>query len=351
MKNCKDIKNILPLYLDNLLSDADKRAVEEHLKSCPRCGKALAQLQKTGKLVDSLAEVEPPPWFKQKIMAKVREESKKKNFAQKWFYPLRIKIPIQVFATIFIVVLAVYIYRAGNEQFKEVIPSQAPTPVMEAEKDKLSEQTTKLPEADKTVVKKKVSVKKGIRDEETVMYDVSPGSGTPKTEELKKAIPQENVLAGTADMAKAMKRDAAVDKKETNYAALSEKQAEPAKSMPPSRLELERKKEGYVLGASMKQSRAPEAQSVMPKTTISVRVGDLNIAVGEVEKLLIKYEAKKIVKQMPEDKATFAAELKVKNIKDLIAQLKIIGRVEEKGIPTDDGSDRDISVAIEILSP
>jgi len=349
MKNCKDIENSLPLYLDNLLSSADKRAVEEHLKSCPKCSKALVQLQKTGNLVDGLGEVEPPPWFKQKIMARVREEADKKSFAQKWFYPLRIKIPIQVFATIFITVLAVYIYRAGNEQFKEVIPSQAPTPVMEAEKDKLSEQTTELSEADKTVVKKKVSAKKGIRDEEMVMYDVSPGSSAPKTQELKKAIPQENIPATAGNTASLVKRERAADKKDASYSALMAKQAEPAKAMPPPSVELERKKEGYVLGASVKQSRAPEAQSVMPKITISVRVGDLNIVVGEVEKLLTKHEAKKVVKQMPEGKAIITAELKIKNLKNFIAQLKTIGQIEEKGMPVD-SVEGDILVVIEIIN-
>jgi hypothetical protein len=342
MMNCKDIENGLPLYLDNLLSPEDKRAVEEHLKSCPQCTKVLLQLQKTGKLVDGLAEVEPPPWFKQKIMTRVREEADKKSFTQKWFYPLRVKIPIQVFATVFIVLLAVYIYRAGNEQFKEVLPPQAPTPVMENEKDKLSERTTKLPEVHKTVVKKKVSAKKGIRDEEMVMYDVSPGAVAPKTQELKKAMPQENVRAGEVDMAKAMKRDAAAEKKAETYAAM------PAQSTPSPTLEMERRK-GYTLGTAMKESKAPEAQSVVRKATVSVRVTNINTVVGEVEKLLIKYEAKKVVKQMSEGKATFAVELKDKNIKDLIAQLKVIGRVEEKGIPADT-AEGDIPVVIEILS-
>ena len=349
MMNCKDIENSLPLYLDNLLSPADKRAVEEHLKSCPKCAKALAQLQKTGKLVDGLGEVEPPPWFKQRIMARVRAEADKKSLVQKWFYPLRIKIPVQIFATIFIVVLAVYIYRAGNEQFKEVLPPQTPAPVMEAEKDKLSERTTKLPEADKTVVKKKVSAKKGIRDEEIVMYDVSPGSGAPKTEGLKKTAPQENIPAAAGNIAPPVQRERAADKKDASYSALTAKQAEPAKAMPPPGVELERKKEGYVLGAAMKQSRAPEEQSVMPKTNISVLVGDMNSAVGEIEKLLNKYQAKKVVKQIPESKTIFTAELKVKNIKDLIAQLKTIGRVEEKGTPEDD-FEQYIVVVIEIMN-
>jgi hypothetical protein len=349
MMNCKDIENSLPLYLDDLLSHADKRAVEEHLKSCPKCAKALAQLQKIGKLVDGLGEIEPPPWFKQKIMARVREEADKKSFAQKWFYPLRIKIPIQVFATIFIVVIAVYIYRAGEQQMKAVMPPTVPTPVMEEEKDQLSERTSKLSEADKTVVKKKVAAKKDTRDEKMYMYDVLPGSGAPKTGEQGKTSPQENVRAGAADMAKAMKDDAAVEKKEADYAALSEKQAEPAKIMPPPGVEIGRKKEGYVLGASMKQSRAPEAQSMMSKTTISMRVANINTAVGEMEKLLAKFEAKKIVRQMLEGKAIFTAELKAQNIKDFIAQLKTIGRVEEKDMPKA-SAESDIQVKIEIVN-
>ena len=54
MKKCKDIENILPLYLDDSLSGADKKAVEEHLKSCSQCTKTLSQLSKTETLVNSL---------------------------------------------------------------------------------------------------------------------------------------------------------------------------------------------------------------------------------------------------------------------------------------------------------
>jgi hypothetical protein len=39
----------------------------------------------------------------------VRKEAGRKSFVQKWFYPLRFKIPVQVAATVVIAVLAVYI--------------------------------------------------------------------------------------------------------------------------------------------------------------------------------------------------------------------------------------------------
>jgi hypothetical protein len=318
MKNCKDTENNLPLYLDDFLSGEEKRAVEEHLRLCPKCAKVIAQLQKTGKLVDGLGEVEPPPWFKQKIMAKVRQEAEKKSFAPKWFYPMRIKVPVQIFATVFIVVIAVYIYRAGDEQFKEVMPPQASAPVMEAQKDQLSEQSTKVSAAiTSTGTKAKVAAEKNMRDEKVVLYDVSSGAAAPKT---RKARPQENVRAGATDMAKAMKEDVSVDKGREKLAALPAKQMESEQSMPPPGVAMERKREEYALGVAMKESRAPEAISLMQKATISMRVANINTAVGEVEKLLVKYDAKKIVKQMPGGKAILTAELKTKKMKKKVYQ-------------------------------
>ena len=42
MKNeCNIIRDILPLYLENMASDDTKEFVDEHLASCPACGKAL----------------------------------------------------------------------------------------------------------------------------------------------------------------------------------------------------------------------------------------------------------------------------------------------------------------------
>ena len=34
---CSIVKDLLPLYHDSVCSDETKRAVEEHLKTCPSC--------------------------------------------------------------------------------------------------------------------------------------------------------------------------------------------------------------------------------------------------------------------------------------------------------------------------
>jgi hypothetical protein len=349
MMNCKDVENNLPLYEDNLLSGAEKQAVEQHLKSCSKCAKAFAQLQKTGRLIEGLTEVEPPPWFKQKIMSRVREEAEKKSLAQKWFYPLRIKIPIQIMVAIVIAFFAVYIYRSGDEQMKFVMPPTSPKPVMETKKDLSSAQTAKLSGADKTVMKKKVYVPEGAQNEKIVTQDLSAGSSVAKTRGLKKSISAGNERARAMDMAKTVKGDAAVDRKDTYFATLPEKQTEQAKVASPSSVGLERKKEGYVLGDSMKQSEAPAKQIIMSKAVFSLRVANTNAAVGEVEKILKKYEAKKILKQTPNGKVFLTAEIKAQKMNDFVAQLKTIGRVEGKDT-SEDSVEGDIRVVIDIVS-
>ena len=318
MKNCKEIENNLSLYLDDSLSDADKQAVEEHLKSCPRCTKALVQLSKTHTLVNNLAEVEPPAWFKQKIMAKVREKAEKKSFVQKLFYPLRIKIPVQILATVFIAVLAVYIYRAGEEQMKEVVPSSAPAPVMEVQKSQLPEQ------------KMKTSADENIQKEDHVIE--------------KKGMPREKVREMAADAAKDVNGQIVPDIKADKYVS-----APAAKSVELSGAELEKKKESNILGAAIKASRTPHAQSVMQRPNVLLKVADINTAAGEVEKLLIKYEAKNINRQITQGKAILTAELKNQKINDFTARLKTIGQIEEGSVHIDNAKEN-IILMIEILN-
>jgi len=318
MKNCKEIENNLSLYLDDSLSDADKQAVEEHLKSCPRCTKALVQLSKTHTLVNNLAEVEPPAWFKQKIMAKVREKAEKKSFVQKLFYPLRIKIPVQILATVFIAVLAVYIYRAGEEQMKEVVPSSAPAPVMEVQKSQLPEQ------------KMKTSADENIQKEDHVIE--------------KKETPRKKVREMAADAAKDENGQIVPDIKADKYVS-----APAAKSVELSETELEKKKESNILGAAIKASRTPHAQSVMQRLNVLLKVADINTAAEEVEKLLIKYEAKNINRQITQGKAILTAELKNQKINDFTARLKKIGQIEEGSVHIDN-AEENIIIMIEILN-
>ncbi len=45
MDNCGVVRDILPLYVDGVCSDASRALVDEHIASCPECAKMLAQLR------------------------------------------------------------------------------------------------------------------------------------------------------------------------------------------------------------------------------------------------------------------------------------------------------------------
>jgi len=341
MKNCKDIENSLPLFAEGLLSNAEKKVAEEHLAECADCSKALADLKKVAAMTQGLQEVEPPPWFKQRIMARVREEAEKKSFAQKWFYPLRIKIPIQVMATIVIAIIAVYIYRSGDEQMKAIVP-QASQLLMEAQQEPMP-----APVVEETSAGIAAAKKDKISDK------VSSGGSALKMEM------QENRLAGASDKSLALKGDIAAEKEEKKSTERAALQEAPQKYFARQESMQDRSGDDSSLSGAAKKSRmfkaaapaapAPMAASIADQAqpVISVYVADINSAVVEAEKILTKHNARKVTKRLIAGKAILQAEIPANNLKIILSQLRTLGRVEAKGMPVD-GGERDINVIIEI---
>jgi hypothetical protein len=342
MKNCKDIENNLPLYAEGLLSAGQKRAVEGHLVECADCSKALADLQKVAAMTQRLSEVEPPPWFNQKIMARVREDAEKKTFAQKWFYPLRIKIPVQVMATIVIAVLAVYIYRAGDEQMKAVLP-EAVQPVIEMQKEQTSARLAEEKEA---------AIGAPYKD---IIVDEASSGGSAQKKEM-----QRNKLASATDKSLVMKSDLAPKKEEKEYAGPNALQEAPQRyAAKQERVAESSLEDSSLSGAAPKSKMFKAAAPAAPRSmaasvaaqlqpVISVYVADVNSAVVEAEKILTKYKARKVTKQMIDGKIILQAELPDKKLEEVLSRLRTVGRVEEKNMPAD-GSKQDITVVIEIL--
>ena len=122
-----DIRHKLSDYIDGSVSAREKAAIEEHLKTCSKCGDALNELQKTVEHIKTVEEVDPPAWLTQKIMAKVRAEAEgKKNIFQRLFYPLSVKLPLEAMAVMFLAVTAFYIYQniEPSQKFAEAPPAR-----------------------------------------------------------------------------------------------------------------------------------------------------------------------------------------------------------------------------------
>ncbi len=316
MKNCKDIENKISLYPDNDLSTEDKRIVEEHLKNCPQCSKALDDLQKVKAMTAKLSEVEPPAWFKQKIMAKVRAEAEKKSFAEKWFYPLRVKVPVQVFATIFIVVAAVYIFRAGNEQFKEVMPPASTAPMMEEQKEELAANQD-MPVADAARLAKKITE-----------AEKSCEGNACEINEIKAYDSSQESLS--LDKGKMETKDAASPMLGKDI------DAEIAAPQMKSRS----------MRASMEKS-VSVAGLTSEYNVIIIRTSEVQHAAAQVEKILAEYGAAKVSRQSIEVKVIFRAKISKEKLKDFIEKLRTIGVMEEK-VSADITAAQQVPVVIEV---
>lgn len=171
---CRDIQERLTAYQEGTLSPEEKSLIKEHLITCAKCSSALAGLEKTVVLIKDLPEVEPPPWFTQKIMAQVREASKAKHsLLKRLFYPFHIKIPIEALATICVVALGLYVYKTSGPEIKtyQTPPTKIEAPAEALTVDKLKEETKPMglskTKPDKEVLsRQEPALKPSFRDEE-----------------------------------------------------------------------------------------------------------------------------------------------------------------------------------------
>lgn len=107
--NCEDIQAQLCDYLDRSLAAAPMALVAEHLATCAPCREESELLGESIRQVAALPLVEPPLGFTQRVMARAREFEAQSGFWQRFFRPLRLKIPIQATALVLVGILGAYL--------------------------------------------------------------------------------------------------------------------------------------------------------------------------------------------------------------------------------------------------
>ncbi len=347
MKKCQDIENLLPLYGEGVLADAEKKAVDEHLAGCVACQKELARLQKAGQLVADVPQVEEPPWFQQKIMARVREEADKKSIAQKGFYSLRMKIPVQIAATLVIAVLAVYIYRSGDEQVKEILPG-IPKPAVEMQ---TLPAPAPMPQAGDTaapvVPREKAAARKNVKQDKPVTGSIAAGGSVQQSEKPEGRSGTDETDAYRVKGLAESKEDAhrTLQAKQNKFESAGARLTDQEKKATASAAA--EKRDSYQMAAPAAPQSMAASAPPLPEASVFMRVSDLNAAAAEVEKTLIKYSAKKVTKQSVDDRVLVQAEIAGRDWQEVLTKLKEIGLVKEK-VMISDRSERGIIVLIEI---
>ena len=352
MMECKQIQDLLPAFLEGALSSFEKRLVDEHLATCKRCTAALEDQKKSTLLVQGLDEVEPPPWFTQKVMSRVREEAgrKKGDVFHRLFYPLRVKIPIQALASALIVVLALYVYRSVEPEMKVV---QAPSEIASrgsVPENQLQQQHDKAgPSA--SIAENKHSLGQRHERPAGTTAEVSR-TEVPKIYEREEAPP---LGSPAPEPAKAKKKEPAAEKQVQEMRATAPKPTQQAaaqaqKVSPP--VLTERKAESSVsVGAQAKMEEAHDRsvsqsagrmQAFSAKkeelTGLTLLVNDVTATAGEIKDLLSQLGARSIATQSRNGATAVTAELGAEKIEELYRKLSVLGKLEEKGsrpIPTE----------------
>jgi hypothetical protein len=361
---CNEIENRLPAYREDLLPPEEKKSIAEHLASCPRCSRAFADLKKAEQLVHGLGEVEPPPFFEQRIMARVREEAgQKQGILRRLFYPLYIKVPIQVLAMMLVAVLAIYVYQTGEPEMKQITP--LPIPLTELGKGRATAESPKTPVPPSAVTPGQRAPAGDLPEKNRQQFAAPPFENRGKGERI--AASRAPIREERPSAVKPAETVMAVREKEVSpvgMKALSKAQDRAGKQDADKALETllpeQKRKEkmtdaGAVTGESRKTMSAPSPSQMTAAAAIkrsvidlTIQVGDTDVAIREIEARLGQVNARIIEKQHRRGNEFLKAEIAAQNVAALLDLLKEIGKVDMETSPLA-APDGNVTVGIKIV--
>lgn len=343
MTECDKIQEILPAYLEGLSSQPESEMVSSHLASCQVCGSTVKALMKSQKLIANLDEVEPPPWLKTRIMARL-EEGVEQEKEEKWnlqrlknllLYPLKVKIPLQAFTVLLLAVAVFYVYRTIQPEVKLLgeAPQAVPAaPVQKEVSDQKREET-------------KTQGRTAGSSEPQAPAKIGPegGDSWPANvrEIFRNTAPPQTSLPPGPQAPSEIKKDQDLEAKAT-------------KSVPPGISSTPR-------AAPAVEDRAHEGKTEMEKgknllaakrqegLALTVHVNDIKAGSTDVEAVLRDLNAP-VARESREGSSVISTEVPAQRAREIIRRLNGIGQVQQKGqLSNDTAPDKTVSVRIQVL--
>jgi len=153
-----EIQRRLPAYCGGDLEPAERQLVEQHLSGCPACRAELTDLQTALRLIRSTPEVDPPPWLTARVMSRIRtQQTEKRSWLQRLFFPLQVKLPLEAIALLMICVSGYYLTHSvetsleqtRQQQLREIpaqpAPPSIPSTIIVPSRDKQEETLAVVP--------------------------------------------------------------------------------------------------------------------------------------------------------------------------------------------------------------
>ena len=358
---CKEIEILLPALLEGVLPADEAKRVKDHLAGCPSCSKALEDLKASGKMVRNLEEVEPPPWLKTRVMARVREEAgQKEGILHKLFFPLHIKIPIQALATALIAVVAWNVYKTGEPEFRQIAPP--PAAVQEAPQSRAPSAPVRAPEPVPMppATKEEAGERAGLREKKAPAPSDSNVEDRAMRQEPTVREEEKADAVKSAEPGKAARRATAFSKDEEimkgagamGHAEMDNTAQAPARDQKQKAMKAP---VGSIAKEAGKQEAAPDKPAmlsapppVQPVLNVTLRALDPRTAAGETADLLKRLGGRDIKRQALEGRETLSSTFPSEKLEALREKLKGLGKIQEK--PTASSFPAgELSIRIEIL--
>lgn len=350
---CSEIEKRLPAYLENLLPPEEKKGIEGHLASCPSCSRASAALKKVEGIVQDLTEVEPPRFFEQKIMSRVREEAaQQQGILRKLFYPLYIKVPIQAFATLLVAVIAFSIYRTVEPELGHLAPPAIT--LTEPAKDQATAESRKSPVAPAAITPA-MRTPAGDLPEKKHQRFVAPaietGAKADRVADSPSLIKEERVLAvkpAAPAMAAREKESLPLRSQTLSKAQDRAEKQEAGQSFETSLPEYKRKGKMAHMGAAPVPSQVADgAAAVRSSLDLTIHVRDVHVAVRGVEERLGHVNGRIIERQRRGGRAFLKVDVAAQNLAAFLDGIEAIGRIKVEKSPRA-VADGTVSINIEI---
>ena len=330
---CKEIEYLLPGMIDGALPETEKKRIEAHLETCVSCRKAFADLRMSDERVKSLEDVEPPPWLKTRVMARVREEAgQKEGFLRKFFYPLHIKVPIQALATVLIAVVAWNVYKTGEPEFRQMAPP--PVEIQEAPHAQALQEAAPAAGPAKRDESPATPEKKAFAPPPAQVQEPSPqGAAIVREETAAEAEkPVERLMAakraaGPSKDENAPSGTGAARPGEADRVLEARDQKQKAVKAPVGAVAKEAGKQEAWPAASPTMSAAVSSR---PDLEITLPALDPGAAANEVESILRQVSAQAVERQDREGRVILTARIKAERLEDLRERLKSLGPVQER---------------------
>jgi len=139
--NCNEIKDMLPLYIDEQLEDKEKKLVKEHIEKCENCSKELEEYEKIRHMLQNMTEEEPPKGYCKRLHEKLLKINVQKKISARYRW-----VKYGSLAAVFVLVVSAIYFSSSlrmgnmsksenNVSYDSAMPAtEAPVPPEEADR-------------------------------------------------------------------------------------------------------------------------------------------------------------------------------------------------------------------------